>query len=41
MFGKVVEGLDVLQAIGKVRTGPNDKPAQPVVMKTVTIETVK
>jgi len=41
IFGEVVEGLDVVQAIGKVRTGANDKPLQPVVMKTVTIETVK
>ena len=41
IFGEVVEGLDVVQKIGKVRTGANDKPLQPVVMKTVTIERVQ
>jgi peptidyl-prolyl cis-trans isomerase A (cyclophilin A) len=41
IFGDVVEGLSVVQAIGKVRTNPNNKPLQPVVMKTVTIERVK
>jgi len=30
VFGKVRTGLDVVQKIGKVRTGPNDKPVQPV-----------
>ena len=41
IFGEVVEGLDVVKAIGKVPTGANDKPVQPVVMKKVTIERVK
>ena len=41
IFGEVVSGLDVVKKIGKVKTGANDKPVQPVVMKTVTIETVK
>ncbi len=41
IFGEVVEGLDVVQKIGRVRTGANDKPVQPVIMKTVTIERVK
>jgi peptidyl-prolyl cis-trans isomerase A (cyclophilin A) len=41
IFGEVVSGLDVVKKIGKVRTGANDKPVQPVIMKTVTIETVK
>jgi len=26
VFGKVVEGMDVVDAIGKVQTGPNDRP---------------
>ncbi len=38
IFGEVVEGMDVVQRIGKVKTGRNDRPVQPVVMKTVTIE---
>ena len=41
IFGEVVDGLSVVQAIGKVKTNANDKPLQPVVMKTVTIERVK
>jgi peptidyl-prolyl cis-trans isomerase A (cyclophilin A) len=41
IFGEVVQGLDVVQAIGNVKTGANDKPLQPVVMKTVTIEKVQ
>ena len=41
IFGEVVEGLDVVKAIGKVKTGANDKPVQAVVMKTVTIERVQ
>jgi peptidyl-prolyl cis-trans isomerase A (cyclophilin A) len=41
IFGEVVSGLDVVKKIGKVKTGPNDRPLTPVVMKTVTIERVK
>jgi peptidyl-prolyl cis-trans isomerase A (cyclophilin A) len=41
IFGEVVDGLSVVQAIGKVKTGANDKPVQAVVMKTVTIERVQ
>lgn len=37
IFGQVVKGLDVTQAINKVQTGPGDKPLTPVVMKTVTV----
>jgi peptidyl-prolyl cis-trans isomerase A (cyclophilin A) len=40
IFGEVVDGLDVVKKIGKVKTGPNDKPLTPVIMKTVTIERV-
>jgi cyclophilin family peptidyl-prolyl cis-trans isomerase len=41
IFGEVVDGLDVVKKIGKVKTGANDRPLVPVVMKTVTIERVK
>jgi peptidyl-prolyl cis-trans isomerase A (cyclophilin A) len=41
IFGEVVEGLSVVQRIGSVKTGPNNRPLQPVIMKTVTIERVK
>jgi len=30
VFGKVVEGMDVVDAIGKVKTGVNDRPLQSV-----------
>jgi peptidyl-prolyl cis-trans isomerase A (cyclophilin A) len=39
IFGKVIEGLDVVQAIGKVKTGPMDRPVEEVVVKKITIET--
>lgn len=38
IFGEVIEGLDVVQKIGKVATGPGDKPIEDVVMKKVTVE---
>jgi len=40
IFGEIVEGLDVIEKIGLVKTLPGDRPATPVVMKTVTIERV-
>jgi cyclophilin family peptidyl-prolyl cis-trans isomerase len=38
LFGKVIKGMDVVQAIGKTKTGANDKPVKDVVMEDVTIE---
>ena len=38
-FGKVIEGMDVVDRIAECRTGVNDKPLEPQVMKTVTVET--
>lgn len=38
-FGKLTDGLDVLNAIAEVPTDWNDKPTTPQVMKTVTVET--
>ena len=37
VFGKVVKGGDVVSQIGAVKTGPMDKPVEPVVMNRVTI----
>ncbi|MBP2637757.1 MAG: Cyclophilin type peptidyl-prolyl cis-trans isomerase/CLD [Firmicutes bacterium] len=41
VFGKVIEGMDVVQAIGKVKTGAQDKPVENVVIKKITIESPK
>lgn len=38
VFGEVSEGLDVVQKIGKVKTGFQDKPVNPVVIKHIEIE---
>ena len=38
IFGKVVEGMDVVQAIGKTKTGAGDRPITPIVINKVTIE---
>lgn len=38
VFGKVIEGMDIVQKIGKVDKGPMDRPVKDVVMKTVTIQ---
>jgi cyclophilin family peptidyl-prolyl cis-trans isomerase len=37
-FGRVIEGQDVVDQIANVKTGSNDKPAEPVLMEKVTIE---
>ena len=39
-FGKVIEGMDAVNAIADVRTSFTDKPLKPVVMKTVTVDTL-
>jgi cyclophilin family peptidyl-prolyl cis-trans isomerase len=37
VFGKVVEGMDVVKAIEGTPTGPGDKPKEPVVVSTIEI----
>jgi Peptidyl-prolyl cis-trans isomerase (rotamase) - cyclophilin family len=37
IFGKVVEGMEVVRSIGKVKTGANDKPLTAVVIQKITI----
>jgi peptidyl-prolyl cis-trans isomerase A (cyclophilin A) len=37
IFGKVVEGMDVVRKIGKVQTGPGDRPIQPVTINSITL----
>jgi cyclophilin family peptidyl-prolyl cis-trans isomerase len=38
VFGKVVDGMDVVRAIGKVATSRGDRPVGDVVMESVTLE---
>ena len=38
VFGKVVSGMDVVDKIRAVPTGPNDVPTQPVIIKSTTVE---
>ena len=38
-FGKVIEGLDVVDEIGRMKTGMQDRPKEDVVMDKVTAET--
>jgi peptidyl-prolyl cis-trans isomerase B (cyclophilin B) len=38
ILGKVSSGMDVVQAINAVPTGPNDMPLDPVVIKSITVK---
>jgi len=38
IFGEVVEGYEVVDQIGKVRTAPGDKPLEPIVLNKVSIQ---
>lgn len=38
IFGKVVDGMEVIDQIGNVKTGTNDKPVEPVVINKITLE---
>lgn len=37
VFGKVVEGMDVIKKIGSCQTGPQDRPVKEVVMEKVNV----
>ena len=37
IFGKVVEGQDTVDKIANIQVGSNDRPTEPVTMKTVTL----
>lgn len=41
IFGEVVEGQNVVVAMGNVNRGPGDKPVTPVILKKATIKIVK
>lgn len=38
-FGRVIEGMDEVDRIAGVRTAPGDRPVQPEIMKSLTVET--
>ncbi len=38
IFGRVTEGTDVVDRIGRVRTGPGDRPVEDVRMTAVTVD---
>jgi len=38
IFGKVVEGMDIVETISKVKTVRNDKPLENIVINSITIE---
>ena len=38
-FGKIIEGMEVVNAIAETETDYSDKPLKPQRMKTVTVET--
>ncbi len=38
IFGEVISGMDVVEAIGKTKTGMMDKPVEDVVMETIVVE---
>ena len=37
VFGKVVEGMEIVDAISQAKTGRNDKPIQDIIIKKITI----
>ena len=38
VFGKVVDGMDVVREIGSAETDPNDRPKADVVLESVTVD---
>ena len=37
IFGEISEGYDIVDAIGKAKTGPMDRPVEPIVIEKITI----
>lgn len=38
-FGRVIEGMEVVEQIASVQTGPNDQPLQPITIESISIQT--
>lgn len=41
IFGKVIKGQDTVESIGNLKTDANDRPLNPPVIKSVSVETIK
>ena len=39
IFGEVIEGMDVVEAIGKTEVDPSDKPTSEIKIESITVET--
>jgi cyclophilin family peptidyl-prolyl cis-trans isomerase len=37
VFGKVISGMDVVEAISETQTGASDRPVEPVIITSVTV----
>jgi peptidylprolyl isomerase len=38
-FGRVIKGMDVVKSIGRVKTGPRDRPVEDVIIENIKIKT--
>ena len=38
VFGRVVDGMDVIKAIGSVPKGAQDRPTEPVTIERITLQ---
>jgi peptidyl-prolyl cis-trans isomerase A (cyclophilin A) len=38
IFGRVIQGLEVVMAIGQVEVGPGDRPVVPVELKSISLQ---
>jgi cyclophilin family peptidyl-prolyl cis-trans isomerase len=38
IFGRVIQGLEVVMAIGQVEVGPGDRPVVPVELKSISMQ---
>lgn len=41
VFGQVIEGMDVVEAIASAKTDPNNRPLEAIVIESITIEEVE
>src|SRR5690606_37538180 len=41
VFGEVISGMEVVKEIESVKTGPADKPLEPVIINSIRVDRVK